>query len=459
MALGIILANGLPAMAITQSEMVEILSEEMTANHLYSELAKKYPEYKIFSKLAESEGRHMESLKRSASRLGLSIEEAKIADIKIPETKEEALVFALAFEQEDIDMLEKLIAKEEDARTKRVLNNLLKGSKNHHSSIKEGIDKGIENLTYHDSRHYKNRADNQGQRGGLGQGGQRQGKGRKEFNHRAKGYRKNSRGFQGHRAGQDLRQQKGFEEKDLSQRKGFKREKCEFDCPHHKDEYRKNFRGLKRHGERKAFRDGKGKHRHFKRNKNFKGFPERPEGFPEDFNGFSERPEGFPEHFQGFHERGFEKRFKDDKGRHQHLKRHTNFRGLPKRGFGKRFKDSKGRHPNFKKDKNFPKNFKGFSRRNPRFQQFDNPANNQIDYRFYRGLGRSRKEFPRRKEGFPKDFKGFPPKRHFKEDFIEEFEQPIEEQKPAEEVEELEEVEQLKQVEQVKEAEQVKQAE
>jgi hypothetical protein len=197
LVLAMVIGKGAPVEAVSQSEMVDMISEEMTANYLYTELAKKYPEYKIFSNLAESEARHMEALKRSASRLGLSVEEAKPADIKIPETIEEALDFALAFEQEDITMLEKLIEKEEDARLKRVLNNLLKGSHNHYDALKEAIDKGIDNLTYHEDRSYQNRADNQGQRGGLGQGGQGQGRGQNANGQKGQGNRTNSKDSQG----------------------------------------------------------------------------------------------------------------------------------------------------------------------------------------------------------------------------------------------------------------------
>ena len=112
LAFAVVIGNGALVKAVTTSEMVDMVSEEMTANYLYTELAEKYPEYKLFSNLAKSEARHTEALKKSADRLGLSIEAAKSADIEIPETPEEALEFALAFELEDIKMLERLIEKE-----------------------------------------------------------------------------------------------------------------------------------------------------------------------------------------------------------------------------------------------------------------------------------------------------------------------------------------------------------
>ncbi|NLL37014.1 MAG: DUF2202 domain-containing protein [Fretibacterium sp.] len=191
-----VIGKGAAVEAASQSEMVDMIGEEMTANYLYTELAKKYPEDKVFVNLAESEARHMEALKKSAARLGLSVEEARPADIKIPETKEEALAFALAFEQEDIDMLEKLIAKEEDARLKRVLNNLLKGSHSHYDTLKKAIDKGLDNLTCNEGRAYKNRADNQGQRGGRGQGGQGQGRGQSANGSQGQGQGQGQQGAQ-----------------------------------------------------------------------------------------------------------------------------------------------------------------------------------------------------------------------------------------------------------------------
>jgi hypothetical protein len=169
LAMSVIIGNGALAKAATMNEMIDMASEEMTANYLYTKLAEKYPEYKLFFNLAESEARHTDALKKSAGRLGISIEDAEAADIEIPETLEEALEFALAYELEDIEMLGKLIEKEEDARLKRVLGNLLKGSQNHYNSLKKAIDEGIENPTCNESRAYQNRTDKQGQRGGRGQ--------------------------------------------------------------------------------------------------------------------------------------------------------------------------------------------------------------------------------------------------------------------------------------------------
>lgn len=162
-----VIGNGAFVNAVSQNEMVDMISEEMTANYLYTELAKKYPEDRIFVNLAKSESRHTEALKKSAARLGLSVEEAKPADIKIPETKEEALAFALKFEQEDIDMLKKLIEKEDDARLKKVLGNLLRGSTNHYNSLKKAVD-GVENPNCNEGgdRKYQNRAGSQGRRSG-----------------------------------------------------------------------------------------------------------------------------------------------------------------------------------------------------------------------------------------------------------------------------------------------------
>lgn len=161
-------AKVVPVEAASQSEMAAMISEEMTAHYLYTELYKKYPENKVFDNLAKSEARHIEALKKSASRLGLSTEGAAAAEITIPETKEEALKFALAFEQEDIDMLKKLIENEEDARLKRVFNNLLKASEKHHATLQKAIDEGIDNLNCDQNRSFKNRGENQDKRGGQG---------------------------------------------------------------------------------------------------------------------------------------------------------------------------------------------------------------------------------------------------------------------------------------------------
>lgn len=168
LALTLVAGNVIFAEAAGKSDMSAMVSEEMTAKYLYTELAKKYPDYKIFANLAKSEACHIRALQRTAQRLGISVKDAKAAPIEIPGTKEEPLAFAMAYEQEDIKMLEKLIANEEDARLKRVLNNLLRGSKNHYNSLKRVADQGIDNLTC-------DKNNNRLRMGGKGQNGQRQG--------------------------------------------------------------------------------------------------------------------------------------------------------------------------------------------------------------------------------------------------------------------------------------------
>lgn len=96
-----------PVEAVSQSEYIDLMEEEMTAEYLYSELYKKYPENKLFSNLAQSEQKHLNALKRVLSKMGISTEGAKTQDIEIPASKKEALAFALAFEKEDIEMLGK----------------------------------------------------------------------------------------------------------------------------------------------------------------------------------------------------------------------------------------------------------------------------------------------------------------------------------------------------------------
>ncbi len=161
----------MPAMAATETELTDMVSEEMTANYLYTELAAKFPEVKVFANLAKSEMRHIAALKKAAARLGLSVEAAKPADILIPKTVEDALAFAMAYELEDIEMLKVLIEKEEDAMLKRVLNNLLKGSERHYNALKRVADNGVENCVCNeDGCTYQNKVNNRSKNGGQGNG-------------------------------------------------------------------------------------------------------------------------------------------------------------------------------------------------------------------------------------------------------------------------------------------------
>lgn len=197
LALVMVIVSGTPVQAASQDELVDMISEEMTANYLYTELAKKFPETKVFANLAKSEARHMEALLKAASRLGYSVEGAKPADITIPETMEEALAFALAYEQEDIDMLEKLIENEADVRLRMVLNNLLKGSQNHYNILNRAIEEGIDNLTCNENRTYQNRTGNQWQRGFQSQGGQHQNRSQNANGQGTQGNRNNNQWSQG----------------------------------------------------------------------------------------------------------------------------------------------------------------------------------------------------------------------------------------------------------------------
>lgn len=172
LAMAIVIGQGAMVNAATQNEMVDMISEEMTANALYTSLSEKYPEYQVFANLAKSEARHTEALKKSAARLGLDVTAAKAGDLPSFATKEEALAFAKNFEAEDIDMLKQLIEKEEDARLKRVLGNLLKGSENHYKTMEIASEEGLDSMTCSADRGYQNRSDNQGQKGGQGNGGQ-----------------------------------------------------------------------------------------------------------------------------------------------------------------------------------------------------------------------------------------------------------------------------------------------
>lgn len=163
LAITMVMGQGTAAMAEDHSDYIALVEEEMTAQYLYKELSKIYPEVQLFSNLAESEGRHAEALMRSLSRLGVSTDGAKAQDIEIPATLEEAFAFALAFEKEDIEMLEELLKTVEDSRLERVLNNLLNGSNQHYNTIKKAIEEGVDNLNCDGdgTRKYKNRDNNQ----------------------------------------------------------------------------------------------------------------------------------------------------------------------------------------------------------------------------------------------------------------------------------------------------------
>lgn len=156
--------------AASQSELTDLVEEEMTAEYLYSELYKKYPGNRLFFNLAASEQRHINALKRALSKMGISTEGVMIQDIEIPETKEEALAFALAFEKEDIDMLNHLLESVEDSRLKRVLGNLLKGSTRHYMALEKAIEEGIDNLPCNQDRGRQNKGQRSGQSSGQRRG-------------------------------------------------------------------------------------------------------------------------------------------------------------------------------------------------------------------------------------------------------------------------------------------------
>ncbi len=64
LTLAIFVRQACHAEAVSQSELKDLLEEEMTAEYLYSELYKKYPDVKLFSNLAASERRHSSALER-----------------------------------------------------------------------------------------------------------------------------------------------------------------------------------------------------------------------------------------------------------------------------------------------------------------------------------------------------------------------------------------------------------
>lgn len=145
LAIPMIFSQTLPVEAAAAGEYIELVEEEMNAEHLYSELLKQYPEVRLFSNLAESESRHANALIRALSRAGISTDDATIQELEIPPTLEEALAFALALEKEDIEMLQSLLEDVEDSRLERVLKNLLHGSQRHHEALEKAISGGIDN--------------------------------------------------------------------------------------------------------------------------------------------------------------------------------------------------------------------------------------------------------------------------------------------------------------------------
>lgn len=162
LVLTIVIGSGNSIMAASNIDMVDMLEEEMTAEYLYTELAKKYPENILFQRLAESENKHRAALKRVMDSMGIPYEGAKAQEIEIPTSKEAALKFALDFEKEDIEMLKSLMGTTEDARIERVLGNLLKGSEQHYAILENALEQGIDNLTCNTERAYKNRINENG---------------------------------------------------------------------------------------------------------------------------------------------------------------------------------------------------------------------------------------------------------------------------------------------------------
>ncbi len=121
-------------------DLSDLISEKMTANYLYTELAERYPNDEMFANLAEEAARDIDVLEEAAARQSISIVDAKADNIDIPETKADALSYAVLFEQAETRMLNKMIKNEEDAYLKEILGDILKSSEGSYNMIKTASD-------------------------------------------------------------------------------------------------------------------------------------------------------------------------------------------------------------------------------------------------------------------------------------------------------------------------------
>ncbi len=123
-----------------EQSVTKLINDEMTANYLYTQLAERYPDEEMFADLAEESALNIEALEKEAARLDVSLEGAKAADIEIPDTRGEALAFAVRFEQADIRVINKMIKNEDDAQLQNLLGDILKTSEDNYDMLKKASD-------------------------------------------------------------------------------------------------------------------------------------------------------------------------------------------------------------------------------------------------------------------------------------------------------------------------------
>jgi len=135
---------------LTEQEIQGLLymrEEEKLARDVYLTLDKKWNELIIFENIAESEQRHMDSIKKLLDKYGLddpaqgndigefSNQELQDLFYELVEEGEQSLITALTvggkIEEIDIIDLKTYIGQTDEFDIKRVYNNLLEGSKNH----------------------------------------------------------------------------------------------------------------------------------------------------------------------------------------------------------------------------------------------------------------------------------------------------------------------------------------
>lgn len=122
-----------------------VLAEEMEARNMYEILKEKFPEVRQFDNLYRSEGMHIEHAKLALEEKGISYDDVKAKTFTLPETKEEAIKYALQYEIDDIKSLEARISAETDSNIKATLEMLLWGSQNHKNAMENALNGGTGN--------------------------------------------------------------------------------------------------------------------------------------------------------------------------------------------------------------------------------------------------------------------------------------------------------------------------
>jgi len=141
---------------IDKTGIIYMVEEEKVARDVYNYLAEKW-EVKIFSKISESEQKHIDAVTKLFSKYDVELpmtmdEEGIFSNEKLQEmynsliekgeqSLEEALKVGVEIEETDIEDLEELLEADLDKDVEKVYSRILKGSYNHLRSFNRQLDK------------------------------------------------------------------------------------------------------------------------------------------------------------------------------------------------------------------------------------------------------------------------------------------------------------------------------